>query len=158
LVNDDVLLFRNQFFGDFGGVFHEFSGPLADLTNVFLGLRFATADGIHVGWIEVRQNFIYPQIGDSARQPLPNTPIQIGEKPNVPAVMGQPAPLVINTRTDGSRLVLGWNGFSPNCQLQSAPTPDFLTSTEVAGVRQNTISLPTEDTARYYQVIQLPDP
>jgi hypothetical protein len=113
-------------------------------------MRKITEDGPAYGWLHLRAT--------ERDGPLWSVEVlgwSIDTRPNVPAVIGQPAPLVITTRTDGDRLVLGWNGFLPNSQLQSASTPDSSTWTEVTGVRQNTISLPIEDTARYYRLIHL---
>jgi hypothetical protein len=81
---DDVFLFRNEFFGEFGGGWHVFTGPLVYLPQVYLGLRFEAADGLHFGWIEVEQNFISPRIADMGWHPTPDTPIRIGEKPTPP--------------------------------------------------------------------------
>jgi hypothetical protein len=57
-----------------------YGGILDQRTNVYLGLRFAAADGVHYGWVHYRGPGGVTLV-DSAYHPVPGQPILVGEKP-----------------------------------------------------------------------------
>ena len=62
-----------------------YSGPLATLVEGYLGVRFSSADGMHYGWVHVRQTVVI----NWAYETRPDVPIRAGARP-VPVPLASP--------------------------------------------------------------------
>jgi hypothetical protein len=95
-----LYLYGNQKVGP-GMSWPIYGGILYQRTNVYLGLRFAAADGVHYGWVHYRGPGGVTLV-DSAYHPVPGQPILVGEKPapqpGDPGVMLKP--IVAGTTID----------------------------------------------------------
>ena len=61
------------------------TGPLATLVEGYLGVRFSSADGMHYGWVHVRQTVVI----NWAYETRPGVPIRAGARP-VPVPLASP--------------------------------------------------------------------
>ena len=57
----------------------QWSGPLGDLNNRYLGVRFTTTNGVHYGWIRLTTGWVSASVQEWAYETQPDIPVRAGE-------------------------------------------------------------------------------
>lgn len=135
-------------------------GLLSWRTDVYLGLRFAAADGAHYGWAQFSRPGDYesaPYFVDAASQPLPGMPIQVGDKP-APHITQQPTD---QTVTVGQTAVLAVQapGAWLSYQWMKAGVP-LTNSARICGATSAQLAIPNAqaaDAGDYWVVVRYTD-
>lgn len=131
---------------------NSFRGPLAEMYEGFIGVRFSGADGLHYGWIHVRlDSFLF--VEDWAYETRPGVPIQAGAKP---------VPLPLHTAAIARRgyLRLGWPseiGITYQAQEKGhlAAFPWSNVNFSILAIDTNTmLDCPMSDPAHFFRVVE----